>query len=458
MHNLEDVVPPSQFAGTNADSAPFLTHFFDGLRKEGVDFLVLRNYAELPYCAGNDLDILINSRQRAEAEAILILSARLHGYSLVNRAEFSPVSLFVAHPETRQQLQIDLFTGLEWRGFSILGSEAVLAARQDKGLFFAPHPIHEATLNLLTRLLYHGYVKEKYKPSIRTALLTEPGEARRTLAKPFGVQAADDLVACVLAEDWAAIEAESGRWRRQLVIGQLSRSPWQTLSSLLLNARRLVRRFAVPPGLMLVMLGPDGCGKSSVAAGIMEKLSPTFAPGKSGHFHWKPSFFRRGHAHAAPVTDPHGKPPRRPLTSLAYFAFHWLEFVVSGPFRLRPVLFGNGLAIVDRYYHDFFVDPQRYRIDIPSRLLDWAYRFVMKPDLVICLDVPTEVLQSRKQEVPVEESDRQRQAYLELARTLPNAHVVDASRPLDEVVAEVEGIVLDYMADRTARRLGLGGS
>ena len=65
------------------------------------------------------------------------------------------------------------------------------------------------------------------------------------------------------------------------------------------------------------------------------------------------------------------------------------------------------------------------------------------------------VLQSRKQEVSREETARQREAYLELARTLPNAHVVDASRPLEEVVAEVERLVLDYMAERTARRLGL---
>jgi len=41
---------------------------------------------------------------------------------------------------------------------------------------------------------------------------------------------------------------------------------------------------------------------------------------------------------------------------------------------------------------------------------------------------------------------------LELIRNLPNGHVVDASKPLDEVVVRVEQLILDYMADRTARR------
>jgi len=388
-------------------------------------------------------------------QRILVDTARANGYILTNRAEFSPVSLFIAHAQTRQQLHIDLFSGLKWRAFEILRPEVVLAARQDKGLFFAPHPVHEATLNLLTRLLYHGYVKEKYKPGILAAYRAEPQKAQQALRETVGERAAGELVKHVVAEDWAYIEAGTNRWRRLLVTRQLTRYPWRTLSSMLADAKRLTRRFVAPPGLMLVILGPDGCGKSSVATGVMDALAPTFGKAKSRHLHWKPALFRRGRADAGPVTDPHGKPPRGRMASLAYFAFHWLEFVLGAQVRLRPVLFRNGLAVVDRYYHDFFVDAKRYRLDVPKRWLRWAYRFVMKPDLLICLDAPPEVLQARKQEVPPEETARQRQAYLELARTLPNAHVVDASRPLDDVVAEVEGIVLNYMAKRTVRRLGL---
>jgi hypothetical protein len=42
-----------------------------------------------------------------------------------------------------------------------------------------------------------------------------------------------------------------------------------------------------------------------------------------------------------------------------------------------------------------------------------------------------------------------------LVERMPNGHVVDASKPLSHVVTEVEGIVLDYMAARTARRLSI---
>jgi thymidylate kinase len=61
----------------------------------------------------------------------------------------------------------------------------------------------------------------------------------------------------------------------------------------------------------------------------------------------------------------------------------------------------------------------------------------------------------RKQEVSFEEAARQREEYLKLVRNLPRGYIVDASKPLEEVVARVEEIILDYMAERTARRLGL---
>ncbi len=80
-------------------------------------------------------------------------------------------------------------------------------------------------------------------------------------------------------------------------------------------------------------------------------------------------------------------------------------------------------------------------------------RFIPKPDLFFFLDLPAEVAHARKPEVPLEEARKLRERYLTLARSLPNAYVVDASRPLEEVVAEVEEILLAEMHERTKKRL-----
>ncbi len=112
-------------------------------------------------------------------------------------------------------------------------------------------------------------------------------------------------------------------------------------------------------------------------------------------------------------------------------------------------------VVFDRYYHDLLVDPLRYRYGGPMWLARWVGKLIPEPDLWILLDAPAEVLQSRKREVPMNETARQREAYLRLVQGMDNGVVVDASQPLDDVVREVNMRILDLMAARTARRLGL---
>jgi hypothetical protein len=54
----------------------------------------------------------------------------------------------------------------------------------------------------------------------------------------------------------------------------------------------------------------------------------------------------------------------------------------------------------------------------------------------------------------LEETARQRRAYLSLVRTLENGHVVDASRSLEHVASDVSDVILRHLATRVARRLG----
>ena len=81
-------------------------------------------------------------------------------------------------------------------------------------------------------------------------------------------------------------------------------------------------------------------------------------------------------------------------------------------------------------------------------LLSRAYP---RPDLVICLDAPAEVLHSRKAEDSLDWLERRRQEYLDQAATDDGVIVIDATRSLEEVTAEVFDVVSDF-ADATTRR------
>lgn len=138
---------------------------------------------------------------------------------------------------------------------------------------------------------------------------------------------------------------------------------------------------------------------------------------------------------------PHGKPPRSALMSLAKILVWLMEEWYATLFWDKK----GTLLICDRYYHDLLVDPKRYRYGGPA----WAAKLVGKlmpqPKLWILLDAPTEVFQARKQEVTLEETARQRQAYLDFVCKQRKYVIVDASQSLDRVIADAQKAIMENL-------------
>jgi thymidylate kinase len=81
-------------------------------------------------------------------------------------------------------------------------------------------------------------------------------------------------------------------------------------------------------------------------------------------------------------------------------------------------------------------------------LVKLGYALLPKPDLVVLLDAPPELLHNRKQELPLPELQRQRLAFQQLVQALPHAAVIDASRPPEEVARNIARAVLERSAQR----------
>jgi thymidylate kinase len=113
----------------------------------------------------------------------------------------------------------------------------------------------------------------------------------------------------------------------------------------------------------------------------------------------------------------------------------WLRQLVVLSHRLR-----GRIVVFDRhffldYYH---ADVEAGRRTTAQRLHGWMLRRLYpKPDLVIMLDAPAEVLHARKPDATVEWLERRRQQYLELAPLVTEFVVIDVDRPVDAAVSEV---------------------
>ena len=133
----------------------------------------------------------------------------------------------------------------------------------------------------------------------------------------------------------------------------------------------------------------------------------------------------------------------RVVRLLLWLAEEWFRQLVA-QYHIRR----GAIVVFDRHFFaDYFhVDgagtgPRSATARVHAFLLRNAYP---KPDLVICLDAPGDVLFRRKHEASAEWLEQRRLQYRQLADQVPHFVVVDADRPLESVTRDVVDAISDF--------------
>ncbi len=197
-------------------------------------------------------------------------------------------------------------------------------------------------------------------------------------------------------------------------------------------------------GLWVVILGPDGVGKSAVIAMLRERPLWNYAGCES--FHLRPGLFVT--SKATVNSRPHGQAARGFVITVVKLLYlltaNWITYVATTRARRQK----GTLVLYDRYFIDCLVDPQRYRLPLSCyALAQWVAQRMPQPDAWIVMDAPGHTLQERKSEVSRAESERQRLEYVRLAASRPHAYVVNAAQPLSQVVDAVVQCIFDRRSD-----------
>ena len=221
----------------------------------------------------------------------------------------------------------------------------------------------------------------------------------------------------------------------------------------------------------VALIGGDGAGKTTVARHLMESLpwrvkylymGPSTI---SGNFALPTTKLARslklkidnkpagkkdeGDEPGKPTSNDlhYGKKKRNHLWIFARFLNRILEAcwrqLLTLNYRLR------GYVVVYDRYNLFDAaprDPSKLRMNkLLDRIEYWIlFYFFPKPDLVIFLDAPPDVLYSRKGEASIKHLKSRREATLKQGERTKNFIRVDASLPLDQVLEDVRFQIHEY--------------
>jgi thymidylate kinase len=419
-------------------------------------YCILSGYEELPESFDTDIDFMVDQEDFQRIPRIIEDVARQTNTQLFQSIEHEITAraflLVSLSGPTLTMIQLDSASDYRHFGPLWLRAKEVLETRRwhPRG-FWIPSASHEFTYYLIKRLNKRDF-GQQHGTRLHRLYAEDSHACDRMIARFWGRRQRSALICMAASNDWTELSASLESFRAELM-RHTGESIVQRILSIPKRTIHVLGRIARPTGAWIAFIGPDGSGKSVVIDAVRRQFAPAFRDVRC--FHMRPRLLRRKAIADGPVTDPHGQAPRGLLASIAKAFYFAADYYLGYAFQIAPALSRTRLILFDRYIYDLVVDSKRVRYGGPGWLLRLVARAVPRPDLVILLDAPAEVLWSRKREVPFDEVIRQRSAYLQLARKLPSTIVVNAAQPVSDVIHEVACALIAHFSRRTAERLEL---
>jgi len=415
------------------------------------------------------LEILVEPRGEDGVAALLAAA----GFRSAGRTR--DAALF-AGATAEGPLAIALRTGFAHRGMPFVRATWLMSRRQPQEQAVVPVPAPSPEDRLLVALLtWCRDADSALAPSSR-ALASGKGLDDRYLsghAKEVGLLEVF-VEATLLASSGVATvpRALAARFRRALVAHSGE------------NASLLIRsRFGRRPrrGVVIALVGPDGCGKSSTARATEAILARV--PGLGVRIAYLGPWgqirlattrlcYRLG---LVPETIPwarrfrarlRGKPEtedsllrcawkaaKAQARGLAYYAAIWLELRWRYFRDVRPTLRRGGVVLAERYVYDLAFVHDSVSIEAYPVLRRLVCRLFPRPDLSILLDNEPDEIHRRKPQLAVAEIAHQRRAYREaLSRDALPHRILRTEAGLAAVAAEVAIAALEAEPPRSPRK------
>ena len=409
----------------------------------GVRPLVLRDFEGLPSFIRSDLDLAIAHRRllAAASEAIAAF-ASCAGMELIIVVRRSYVWQFkLLNSNCGEQLVVDVHTqGEGWRGPLYLTISDLFETSTERLLWREPCKAHQAMMALFQHLLWGGFYKAKYHELLPSWIANCEAEFAAAITRAFGPQWGIRVPKMVRERDVAALERSVLVLRWNLWLRRGFPDFPGSLSRLLQFIWGEVKITAARQGRWVVLIGPDGVGKTSIAQGLFPEVDQFFRSFK--YHHWIPSWTRPLVTKVPPggrrfEPAPCGGGFFGDLLSMVRLARSvcraWLGYVL----RILPALLRQGVVLGDRYLFNYHLDPQSVRYGASQRWVKWALRLVPKPDLIISLVANPETIHARKAELPVAEIELRIARARELEALGFNVVQVSAEAPLSNVIEQV---------------------
>jgi thymidylate kinase len=154
-------------------------------------------------------------------------------------------------------------------------------------------------------------------------------------------------------------------------------------------------------GEFIVILGPDGVGKSTTAEISNRILKLLNIPSYHSHLGFRPTILPRRQKIGF------GEPKKNKkyiIRNFFRYCYHFFDYWLGYWFNIYPRLLRGEIVIIERYFYDYIIHPVKKDTFLNKKFINWTFRFFMpKPTACVLFTNDSIEILKRRQELTEEE-------------------------------------------------------
>ena len=416
----------------------FFYHLFEQFNTAGLNYAVLRNYEHLlTQIPKGDVDILMDERsfRRLKKSIEQLLPEGATVYSYIEHSNAS-ITYYIRSARTTDLIALEIRSKmlitvqkkhslLGYKELQYMDADSITKKRIKYENFYIP-----TNEDCLEHLLSEKYIAGKSKYDVLI------DELSATTGQDVSGANRDILLQRYLKNNYNTLYYDISH-----IVGSL-------LSR--------IKSYIKPRGKLIVLLGPDGVGKTTLADSLAVRFQRRAASVVREHLGNRPKLLCSYRLGRPVVTDPNivgpDVPPdsnidtnhqvefRKRLYHSMRIVWHTLDYVLHYYTVIKPKLAKGAFVISERYTFDYLLFPERN-----NPLAFHSFRKLMcliapKPDIVIALAASPDNIRKRKKELGLPTIQR----YLDRTRDYSQRHnipIISTDNSIHQTVENAVSII-----------------
>lgn len=446
-----------------------LSCFLEQLSNNGIRWFILRGYEGLPNAnPSKDVDIMVEVGQEKKACKLLKEAFSQFGLKYFYSVTYGHAHCYLGMElATQFSIHIDLIEGYISKGYEVFTFDELYQ-----------HVIPYNGMNVLDDLMngimllvykifgyHHAKLKHAYQADIFKAQQEYPEEFQNILLKISGDGLGIKLNDLIAQKDFDAVVALEPEFTKALKKYTFKIRPWSTIrysaeflwqkvSRIIFNYKKYAKTFAV--------MAPDGTGKTTFLEALLKELNFYYVNDENDNrfhvYHFRPSILPNLGAvgekagvmkQDTDFTNPHRSKPANPFSSLIRISYYTLDYIIGWQKCVRNDVHYDRYSVFDRYSYDFIVDPRRTKLNLPESIRTFFVKLTPQPGIVFVLNAKPETVYARKQELPLEEIERQAKMYKKVAESNKKRFVmIDAEKKPEEMAEQAIHYIMNKYTEK----------